>query len=182
MVTRISTQIKLGIMFALGVSLCSAAGSLASVTSAEAFSVDGITLSNPGVSSWPLISNDEIATKAAGALLTFRDGSAIKLAPLSRIKLGGTEAAPQVLIMAGNLESKIAPGSKLMITRAIDATDKDTGTNTTLPVDATTGAARSNNNIPFRNSAILYMSSGVALGGLGVATDAVLQPAAVSTR
>jgi hypothetical protein len=182
MFTRISTQLKLGIGLVFCVSLCSAAGSLASVTSAEAFSVDGVTLSSPGVSSWPLISNDEIATKASGALLTFRDGSAIKLAPLSRIKLGGTEAAPQVLIMAGNLESKIAPGSKLMITRAVDAADKDTGTNTTLPVDATTGAARPNNNIPFRNAAVLYMSSGVALGGLGLAADAVLQPAAVSTR
>ena len=182
MVTRISTALKIGVGLACFASFCSAAGSIATVTSAEPFSVDGVMLSNPGVASWPLISNDTIATASSGALVTFRDGSAVRLAPQSRVKLAGSEAAPEVMIIAGNLDTKIAPGSKLLVTRA-NNTDKDAGTTATpsQSTDATTGA-RPNNNNTFRRLSFLYGASGASLAGIGLATDAVLQPAAVSTR
>lgn len=183
MVTRILNTLKLGLGIAAIATVCSAAGSVASVTSAQPFTVDGVQMSNPGVSSWPLISNDEVATTAGAALMTFRDGSAIKLAPQSRVRLAGSTTSPQVILMAGNLDTKLAPGSKLLVTKDNGATsdaDKDNGAVPDYGV-ANTGA-RTNNNTPFRKAALLYFATGVTLAGLGVAVDAILQPNAVSSR
>jgi hypothetical protein len=180
MVTRIFRTLKLSLGIAVVASVCSAAGSVASVTSAEPFLVDGVQLSNPGVNSWPLIRNDEVSTTAGAALMTFRDGSAIKLAPQSRVRVSGSVTAPEVILIAGNLDTKLAPGSKLLVINdTANAGGKDD-----RPDDigqANTGA-RPNNNTPFRKAALLYFGSAVALAGLGLAIDAILQPAAVSTR
>jgi hypothetical protein len=158
-------------------SVCSAAGAVASVTSAQPFMVDGVKLANPGVNSWPLIGNDEVSTSAGAALMTFRDGSAVKLAPQSRIRLSGSANAPMVILIAGNVDTKLAPGSKLLVTR-------DTNGATGSPDDygiANTGV-RTNNNTLFRKAALLYTASAVSVGGLGIATDAILQPEAASSR
>ena len=109
--------------------------------------------------------------------MTFRDGSAIKMSPQSKVRLAGTPLSPEVILIAGNLDTKLVPGSKLMVTRA---EDKDNGAAPDYNGIANTGA-RVNNNTPFRKAAILYLGSGVALGGFGVAMDAILQPVA-STR
>jgi hypothetical protein len=177
MVTCMFTTLKFGLGIAALAALCSAAGSVASVTSAQPFAVDGVQLANPGVNSWPLISNDEVATAAGAALMTFRDGSAIKLGPQSRVRLAGSSVAPEVILIAGNLDTKIAPVSRLLVTRATDA---DNGA---VPdySSANTGA-RNNNNTPFRKAAVLYSSIGIALAGLGLSVDAVLQPTAASPR
>ena len=181
--TRVSKQLKVAAGLALFASLCSATGSLATVTSGDPFSVDGVVLASPGVASWPVITNDEVSTTTAGALLTFRDGSAVKLDPQSRVKLAGTESAPEVILIAGNLQAKLAPGSRLLVTRVDTDKDKDTGSNTTPTVEpASTGATRPNNNNNFRKLVFLGFASGVSLAGLGLATDAVLQPAAASPR
>jgi hypothetical protein len=177
MVTRILKIVKFSLGIAAVATMCSAAGSVASVTSAQPFAVDGVTLSNPGVGSWPLISSDEVSTKEGAALMTFRDGSAIKLAPESRIRLAGSTAAPQVILLAGNIDTKLAPGSRLLVTKA--SANDDNGTPDIGP--ANTGV-RANNNTPFRKAALLYFSSGVGLAGLGLSVDAILQPAAVSPR
>ena len=138
--TRVSKQLKVAAGLALFASLCSATGSLATVTSGDPFSVDGVVLASPGVASWPVITNDEVSTTTAGALLTFRDGSAVKLDPQSRVKLAGTESAPEVILIAGNLQAKLAPGSRLLVTRVDTDKDKDTGSNTTPTVEpASTG-------------------------------------------
>jgi hypothetical protein len=182
MATRILNTLKLGLGIAAMAAVCLAAGSVASVTSAQPFTVDGVQLSTPGVNSWPLISNDEVATTVGAALMTFRDGSAIKLAPQSRVRLAGSMTSPQVILMAGNLDTKLAPGSKLLVTREDGASgaDQDTGAVPDFPV-ANTGA-RANNNTTFRKAALLYSITGVTLAGLGIAVDAILQPAAASIR
>lgn len=177
MFKRVYNTLKLSIGIAAVAAVCSAAGSVASVTSAQPFSVDGVNLSNPGVSSWPLVSNDEVATSEGAALVTFRDGSAVKLSPQSRVRLGGTATSPEVTLMAGNVDTKLAPGSKLLVMRA-KATDN--GTPDYNGVANT--AARQNNNTPFRKAAFLYFASAVSLGGLGLAVDAILQPTTASPR
>lgn len=176
MVNRIYNTLKLSLGMAAVAAVCSAAGSVASVSSAQPFSVDGVQLSNPGVTSWPLISNDEVRTDAGAALVTFRDGSAIKLSPQSRVLLGGTVTAPHVILVAGNIDTKLAPGSKLIVTKGTDA---DNGTPDYA--SANTGA-RANNNTPLRKAALIYGLTGLSLAGLGLATDAILQPASVSIR
>lgn len=197
MANRIVKTLKLGAGIAAFAAVCSAAGSVASVTSAQPFMVDGVQLSNPGVNSWPLISNDEVATSAGAALMTFRDGSAVKLGPQSRIRVAGSPNAPEVILISGNVDTKLAPGSKLLVTKETpttstgadrdrdrDSPDRDNGAIPDYGV-ANTGA-RANNNTPFRKAALLYFTTGVTLAGLGIAVDAILQPTAsvpaVSTR
>ncbi len=179
MVSSTLKTLKLSLGLVVISSVCSAAGAVASVTSAQPFLVDGVKLSNPGINSWPLIGNDEVATSFGAALMTFRDGSAVKLAPQSRVRISGSANAPLVILMAGNVDTKLAPGSKLLVTRDTNA-DKDNG----APDDAgiaNTGV-RANNNTLFRKAALLYGASSVSLGGLGIATDAILQPRAASSR
>jgi hypothetical protein len=178
MFTHIYSTLKISLGIATLATVCSAAGSVASVTSAQPFSVDGVNLVNPGVSSWPLVSNDEVSTVAGAALMTFRDGSAIKMAPQSRIRLSGSAMAPQVILIAGNVDTKIAPGSKLIVTKA-SANDKDGAPDYNGVVNT---SARSNNNSSFRKAALLYFSSAVALAGLSLGVDAILQPTDVSPR
>jgi hypothetical protein len=178
MFTRIYSTFKISLGIAALATVCSAAGSVASVTSAQPFSVDGVNLANPGVSSWPLVSNDEVSTAAGAALMTFRDGSAIKLAPQSRIRLSGSPGSPEVILIAGNLDTKLAPGSKLIVMKA-PAGDKDGAPDYNGVANT---SARSNNNTPFRKAALLYFGSGIALAGLGLAVDAILQPTDVSPR
>jgi len=172
--------LKLSVGFIALAAVCSAAGSVASVTSAQPFSVDGVQLANPGVSSWPLISNDEVRTAAGAALVTFRDGSAIKVAPQSRVRLAGTSVAPHVILMAGNIDTKLAPGSRLIVTKDETGASND-GDDTPDIASANTGA-RANNNTAIRKAVFIYGMTGVALAGLGLATDAILQPASVSVR
>jgi hypothetical protein len=178
MSTRIFSTLKLTLGIAAIATVCSAAGSVASVTSAQPFSLDGVNLVNPGVTSWPLVSNDEISTSAGAALLTFRDGSAIKVAPQSRIRLSGSPTSPEVILIAGNVDTKLAAGSTLVVTKA-SPDDKD-GTPTPDYNGVATTAARSNNNTSFRKKALLYSLSAVALAGLGLGADAILQPAGIS--
>jgi hypothetical protein len=172
--------LKLSLGFVAAAAVCSAAGSVASVSSAQPFSVDGVQLANPGVSSWPLISNDEVRTAAGAALVTFRDGSAVKLAPQSRVRLAGSSVAPHVILMAGNIDTKLAPGSRLIVTKD-ETASADTDNGAPDFASANTGA-RANNNTPIRKAVFIYSMTGVALAGLGLATDAILQPASVSVR
>jgi hypothetical protein len=178
MVNQILKTLKLSLGMALAVAVCSAAGSVASVTSAQPFTVDGVQLSNPGVTSWPLINNDEVSTASGAALVTFRDGSAVKLAPQSRVRLAGSVVAPHVILIAGNLDTKLAPGSKLLVTRDA-AADGDNGT---PDYSSTNTGARTNNNTPLRKEVFIYGLTGIALAGVGLSTDAILQPRGVSNR
>ncbi len=178
MFTRIYSTFKISLGIAALATVCSAAGSVASVSSAQPFSVDGVNLVNPGVTSWPLVSNDEVSTASGAALMTFRDGSAVKVAPQSRIRLAGTTLSPQVILIAGNVDTKIAPGSKLIVTKA-SANDKDGAPDYNGVVNT---SARSNNNNAFRKAAVLYFASAVALAGLSLGVDAILQPADVSPQ
>ena len=180
MVKNLFGLLKVGAGIVTVASLCSAAGAVASVTSALPFSVDGVKLANPGVGSWPLISSDEISTATGAALLTFRDGSAVKVAPQSRVRLAGSTVAPQVILIAGNVDTKLAPGSKLLVTR--ETPDGAAADNGTPDYAAANTAARANNNTALRKAALLYFSSAVSLAGLGLSVDAILQPQAASNR
>jgi hypothetical protein len=81
---------------------------------------------------------DDITTSAAPALVAFQDGSSIQLAPRSRVQIGGTAASPKVVLTAGNLEYKLAPGSALSLTNAgVNSPDPGSGTPAPAPPQAT---------------------------------------------
>ena len=90
---------------------------VANLSSVQPVTVDGHTLSAPGVSSWPVMVGDDVRTSTAPATMSFQDGSRIQLAPQSQLKLAGSEAAPRVVLVAGNLEYKLAPGSPVSVSK-----------------------------------------------------------------
>lgn len=96
---------------------------IASVSSASAFTLDGHSVLAPGVSSWPLVIGDQLTTSKTPALMSFRDGSRLTLAPKCQIKLTGTTEKPRVVLVAGNLEYRLAPGSVLSLTTSETAQD-----------------------------------------------------------
>jgi hypothetical protein len=110
------TSLSLGLLLAaFSVSAVSPAP-IATVTSTEPFTLDGHSVTTPGVSSWPLAVGDEVATSTAPAVLFFHDGSSVKLAADSRAKLTGSETQPKLVLMAGSLDYKVVLGSNLSVT------------------------------------------------------------------
>jgi hypothetical protein len=98
---------------------------VATVSSTEPVTLAGHSISAPGVSSWPLVTGDEIATSTAPATILFRDGSSVALAAKSSARLTGTSTQPKLVLMVGSLNYKIVPGSHLLLSRS--AADNDNG-------------------------------------------------------
>jgi hypothetical protein len=98
---------------------------VATISSTEPVRVAGHSISPPGVSSWPLVTGDEIATSTAPATILFRDGSSVALAAKSSALLTGTSTQPKLVLMVGSLNYKIVPGSHLLLSRS--TADNDTG-------------------------------------------------------
>jgi hypothetical protein len=110
------TPISLGFLLA-GFSLSALSSApIATVTSAEPFTLDGQSVTTPGITSWPLEVGNEVATSTAPAVLFFHDGSSVKLAADSRAKLTGSERQPKLVLMAGSLDYKVVLGSNLSVT------------------------------------------------------------------
>ncbi|HEY6987753.1 MAG TPA: hypothetical protein VH369_05185 [Bryobacteraceae bacterium] len=99
-------------------SLSFAAAPVASVSISESFRLDGRSVSAKGVASWPLVVGDELATGAAPAQISFRDGSSIALAAGSSAKISGTSAAPVFVLVSGSLDYNLVKNSKVSVTRA----------------------------------------------------------------
>ena len=91
---------------------------IANVSSSHSFALDGHAITADGVTSWPLVLGDDITTSAAPAVMSFPDGTVIKLAPQSRAKITGTAAKPKLVLVAGNMEYKLAVNSPLLLTNA----------------------------------------------------------------
>ncbi len=105
----------LGVLSAFGL-LSFASTPVASVSSTQSFALDGHAITTAGVTSWPIVTGDEITTASVPAVVSFHDGSRVELAPRSQAKIIGTSEQPNVVLMAGNLQYKLAPGSALSLT------------------------------------------------------------------
>ena len=91
---------------------------VATVSSSQPFTMAGHAVTSPGISSWPVVVGDEIATADGPAVLNFPDGSSVKLAAGSSARVGGSVAEPKVVLMSGTLDYKLAAGSKLTISNS----------------------------------------------------------------
>lgn len=91
---------------------------VANVSSAQPFSLDGHSISVAAVTSWPVIVGDEIGTIAVPAVLLFPDGSRITLGLNSKLRIGGTNEEPMLVLVAGALDYKLVRDSKVSIARA----------------------------------------------------------------
>lgn len=52
--------------------------------------LNGISVSRPGVASWPLAAGDQVRTAEKGAVISLQDGTRIVLAPNTRVTVGGS--------------------------------------------------------------------------------------------
>ena len=95
-----------------------ASAPIANLSSPQGFYLDGHPVAAAGVSSWPLVLGDEVTTSGSTATMLFQDGSRVKLAPQSRVKISGTTAKPQVLLVAGSLDYRLTPGSSVLLAKA----------------------------------------------------------------
>jgi hypothetical protein len=100
---------------------------VATVSSTDPVTLAGHSISAPGVSSWPLVTGDEISTSSAPATILFRDGSSVALAAKSSARLTGTSTQPKLVLMVGSLNYKIVPGSHLLLSRSAADNDNDNG-------------------------------------------------------
>ena len=148
---------KLAVAVLAAVAICGTAGlaatsAIASVSSAQAFSLDGRSVSVAAVSSWPVVIGDEVATSDAPAVFHFQDGSRITLGVKSTLRISGTNEQPMVVLVAGSLDYKLSKKSAISVARA-----ETKGSPATYSV---TTAAKTH-------------VSPVVLGGIGAAAGAV---------
>lgn len=89
---------------------------IATVSSAEPFTVNGRAITPSDTKTWPLEVGNEIATSTAPAVLFFPDGSSVKLAKSSRAQLTGTDSQLKLILLSGSLDYKVVLGSNLSVT------------------------------------------------------------------
>jgi hypothetical protein len=175
---------------ALCVSAGFAGAPVASVTSAQSFNLDGTLVSNPGVNSWPVVVNDDVATfDRGGAILNFNDGSRVEMAANSRVMIQGSEANPRVVLFAGRMNYNLASGSHLsVLTMASQTTDTQTGAGQqpgSQPADKKKHDHDKDEVPPdtlSKQTQVLRVALPIAFAGLGIAVDAILQQSSASPR
>jgi len=100
----------------LAAAIPGSAASIATVTSASPFALDGRSINTPGVTSFPLVLGDLVATASGPAVVLFQDGSKVKLLPNSSVKIAGVADKPKLVLLSGSLDYKLIPGSNLSVT------------------------------------------------------------------
>jgi hypothetical protein len=118
------------------VSLGLAAGPIATVSSSQSFNLSGHAVTVAGITSWPVVAGDDLATAKSPAILYFQDGSSVTLSAGCSAKLGGSAREPKLMLTSGRFDYKLAAGSKLVITNApnLPATGPLAGTRMNLPL------------------------------------------------
>jgi ferric-dicitrate binding protein FerR (iron transport regulator) len=91
--------------------LALAGGPVATVTSPAAFELRGAEVKVQGVPSWPVLQGDLIATKAAPAVIVFKDGSRVSLHPNSKARVESTKDGLSFRLLDGFMQILAAPGS-----------------------------------------------------------------------
>jgi len=128
-------RLWLACCFVVSVISAVASTSVATVTSAVPFKLDGRLIDTPGVTTFPLVVGDVVATRDGATVLFFDDGSVVKIGARSSIRIAGAEMRPKVVLLAGALDYKLVPGSNISVTN-LDTERRQTTQATTTPVAA----------------------------------------------
>jgi hypothetical protein len=108
------SRLFVGVLCALATGcLATAASPVAAVSSSGAFELRGGEVKVDGVSSWPLLAGDVIATRVAPATILFRDGSRVMLESNSKARVESTGDGLNVRLLDGDMDIVAAPGSTL---------------------------------------------------------------------
>ena len=158
---------------------------IATIYSPQPLTIDGHAVSAPGISSWPIVIGDEVATSTAPGTILFQDGSSIRLAAKSSARLSGTSAHPKLLLVAGNLDYKLAAGSSLELSNSQPAAPQDAGAagQASTPATATTATTGTTATTATAATTVTNVSmAGVLAGTLVVGGIVAAIPAADAVR
>lgn len=137
---------------------------IATVTSIFPFNLDGRSINTPGVTSFPLVLGDSVATSRGPAVLIFIDGSTVKLGVHSKLKIDGLAAKPQLVLVTGTLDYRLVRGSDLAVTHLNGERD-DAKRLTFPPVIPNDGRVTSSTSkVSWANPAVLFAHGNAGAG------------------
>jgi len=99
----------------LSVVLVLGAPPLATVSNSPGLALNGTKLAATGVSSWPLVAGDSLATTASTAMIMFPDQTRVALEKNSRLKLEREGDRILVRLLEGALAYKLTSGSHVQV-------------------------------------------------------------------
>lgn len=86
---------------------------VATITSSDAFTLSGVRVSAPAVSSWPLTSGDQVQDLNSPAVIRFQDGTQIALAKGSSFSLDTINGKTVVRLESGSMTYKVGSNSQV---------------------------------------------------------------------
>ena len=92
-----------------------AAAPVATVTSSAGFTLSGVAISTPAVSSWPLVVGDEVKDLSAPAVIRFADNTQIALAKGSNVRIEKDGNHVVVRLTAGDMTYKLGASPKVKV-------------------------------------------------------------------
>jgi hypothetical protein len=87
---------------------------VATVSSEGSFSLRGVSVSNVGVSRWPVMAGDTIVADTA-SVIRFRDGSVVLLNKGARAVVGSVDDAASLRLISGTMQVDQANGSRVVV-------------------------------------------------------------------
>ena len=99
---------------ALFTSLMATAAPIGSV-SGDGIEISGVRPPARGVTSWPLLVNDDLRVHTGTALVTLRDGSKLLLAPGTRVILSGSGKAAGIRLLTGQAYFQLSARSAVTV-------------------------------------------------------------------
>ena len=122
----VTSSIRLVAWVLSATALASAGGpSVANVSSIQNIVLDGHAVAAAGVTSWPLVVGDTLQSTTSDATVVFPDGSHITLSPQSKLRIEGTLTKPRIVLVSGNLDYKLSPGSDVTLSSASEPDQAD---------------------------------------------------------
>jgi hypothetical protein len=103
------------LLLALVISVLVAANPIATVVSGEGLKVRGTPIPPTAVSSWPVVSGDELASSASPAVVMFKDQSRLTLNASSRVKIEQHNDYTCIYLLEGSLNLSAVSGAKIAV-------------------------------------------------------------------
>jgi len=100
---------------ALAIGMAYAAEPVGTASSSDQFDLNGVSMRADGVSSWPVMSGDEIRSISAPILVRFQDGSRMTISQQSRVKLSDGGDGLNVNVTGGDVQYSLAPQSLMRV-------------------------------------------------------------------
>jgi hypothetical protein len=106
---------RLAVLLILCATLVLAGAPLATVTNSGGLALNGTKLAVSGVSSWPLVPGDSLATSTSAAVILFPDKSRFAVEKNSRVKLEREGDKVLVRLLEGALAYRLVAGSRVQL-------------------------------------------------------------------